>query len=184
MTTTDDVLTGASSDSVLYPTFDDDALAELAGFGQRRPISSGEVLFRPGDDPPDFLVILEGEVELVRVDEAGEAVIATFTAGQFVGGIGLLTGQRLYLTGRAKRSGWILAIGRSEFRRLMSSKPALADVIFGALVARREFLRAGEAARAVRIIGSRYSPEAMAHPSVVCHPRPAGLYLDRPRRRR
>jgi thioredoxin reductase (NADPH) len=178
LTTTHDAVTEASSDGVLYPTFDDDALAELAGFGQRRSISSGEVLFGPGDDPPDFLVILEGEVELVRVDEAGEAVIATFTAGQFVGGIGLLTGQRLYLTGRAKRSGWILAIGRSEFRRLMSSKPALADIIFAALVARREFLRAGEAALAVRIIGSRYSPEAMALRSFATRSRVAYTWID------
>jgi thioredoxin reductase (NADPH) len=178
LTTTDDTVTGANSDSVLYPTFDDDALAELAGFGHGRPIASGEVLFGPGDDPPDFLVILEGEVELVRVDEAGEAVIATFTAGQFVGGIGLLTGQRLYLTGRAKGSGWILAIGRSEFRRLMSSKPALADIIFGALVARREFLRAGEGARAVRIIGSRYSPEAMALRSFATRARLVYTWID------
>jgi len=56
----------------------------------------------------------------------------------------------------------VLAIDRTEFRRLMSSKPALADIIFGSLVARREFLRAAKAARAVRIIGSRHSRDAMA----------------------
>src|SRR2546421_12691927 len=95
LTSAGDPVTRAASDGVLYPTFDDDALAELAGFGQRRPISSGEVLFRPGDDPPDFLVILEGEVELVRVDEAGEAVIATFTARPFGGGVRAPTRPRL-----------------------------------------------------------------------------------------
>ena len=178
MTTTDDALTGVSSDSVLYPTFDDDALSELAGFGHRRPIVSGDVLFEPGEDLPNFLVILEGEIELVRLDEAEEAVIATFPAGQFVGGIGLLTGQRTYLTARAKRSGWILEIDRSEFRRLMSSRPALADTIFRALVARREFLRAGEAARAVRIIGSRYSPDAMALRSFATRARLAYTWID------
>jgi thioredoxin reductase (NADPH) len=178
LTTTDDALTGVSSDSVLYPTFDDDALSELAGFGHRRPIVSGDVLFEPGEDLPNFLVILEGEIELVRLDEAEEAVIATFPAGQFVGGIGLLTGQRTYLTARAKRSGWILEIDRSEFRRLMSSRPALADTIFRALVARREFLRAGEAARAVRIIGSRYSPDAMALRSFATRARLAYTWID------
>jgi thioredoxin reductase (NADPH) len=44
----------------------------------------------------------------------------------------------------------------------MSSKAELADMIFRALVARRELLRSGVAAGAVRIIGSRYSREAMA----------------------
>ena len=37
MTTTDDPLTGPTSDTVLYPTFADDALAELAGFGMVGP---------------------------------------------------------------------------------------------------------------------------------------------------
>lgn len=149
--------TATMSDDILYPTFDDDALAELAGFGHRRPIAGGEVLFGPGDDPPDFFVVLEGEIEVVRLDEESKAVIATFTAGQFVGELGLVTGQRPQLTTRARSPGWVLAIDRNEFRRLMASKPALADIIFGALVARREFLRAGEAALAVRIIGAAFT---------------------------
>ncbi len=178
LTRAGDPVTGTASERVLYPTFDHDALAELAGFGQRRPIASGEVLFEPGEDLPNFFVILEGEVELLRLDEEGEAVIATFPAGQFVGGIGLLTGQRSYLTARANRSGWIVEIDRSEFRRLMSSKPALADIIFGALVARREFLRSGEAARAVRIVGSRHSRDAMALRSFAARARLAYTWID------
>jgi CRP-like cAMP-binding protein len=93
--------TAAMSDEILYPTFDDYDLAELAGFGHRRPIAAGEVLFGPGNDAPDFFVVLEGGVEVVRLDEGGEAVIATFAAGQFVGELGLVTGQRPQLTTRA-----------------------------------------------------------------------------------
>jgi thioredoxin reductase (NADPH) len=44
----------------------------------------------------------------------------------------------------------------------MDQQPDLADLIFRALVARRELLRTGEGAQAIRIIGSRYSPDAMA----------------------
>ncbi len=51
----------------------------------------------------------------------------------------------------------MLAIAPDAFRRLMSEKPELSDTIFHAFAARRELLRAGEGARAVRIIGSRYS---------------------------
>ncbi len=47
-------------------------------------------------------------------------------------------------------------------RQLMSTRPDFSDVVFRALVARREILRAGEGAGAIRIIGSRYSSEAMA----------------------
>jgi thioredoxin reductase (NADPH) len=170
--------TPTGSDDILYPTFDQTAQSELAEFAHRRPIASGDVLFEPGEGVPDFFVILEGEVELVRVDEDSEVVIATFPAGQFIGGLGLLTGQRTQLTARATRSGWVLAIDGGEFRRLMSSKPALADIIFGALVARREFLRTGEAALAMRIIGSRYSPDAMALRSFATRARLAFTWID------
>ena len=44
----------------------------------------------------------------------------------------------------------------------MSEKPDIADVIFSAFSARRERLREGDGARAIRIVGSRYSSEAMA----------------------
>ncbi len=44
----------------------------------------------------------------------------------------------------------------------MSEKPELADLIFNAFSARREILRAGDGARAIRIVGSRYSADAMA----------------------
>ena len=44
----------------------------------------------------------------------------------------------------------------------MSEKPDIADLIFNAFSARRERLREGDGARAIRIVGSRYSSEAMA----------------------
>ena len=46
------------------------------------------------------------------------------------------------------RPGRVLRIRIPEFRRMMSEKVELADVIFRALMARRELLRAGEGARA------------------------------------
>jgi thioredoxin reductase (NADPH) len=44
----------------------------------------------------------------------------------------------------------------------MSTKPDLSDTIFRAFVARRELLRSGGAAGAIRLIGSRFSPESLA----------------------
>jgi thioredoxin reductase (NADPH) len=143
---------------VLIPTLSPSALAELAEFGQERAVAAGEVLYRAGDEAADFFVILEGVVQIVQ----GEIVIATHVAGRFLGELTLLTGQRPYLTARVTEPGRLLVIGHEAFRRLMSTKPDVADIIFRALAARREALREGDAALALRIIGSRYSPEAMA----------------------
>jgi len=137
-------------------------LHELAPFGTERAVDVGEVLYRAGDEGYDFVVILDGEVEIVRHERGGDVQLARHGAGRFLGELNLLTGQRAYLTARVTQAGRILSIGHDPFRRMMSSKPQLSDVIFRAFVARRELLRAGEGAGAVRIIGSRYSPEAMA----------------------
>ena len=56
----------------------------------------------------------------------------------------------------------MLVVAPDDFRRLGSAMPEVADAIFRTFVARRDFLRRGEAARAIRIIGSRYSAEALA----------------------
>lgn len=137
-------------------------LAELAAFGEERDVAVGDVLFRVGDRFYDFFVVLEGEVQVFRPHDDGEVVVAVHGPARFLGELNLLTGQRLLGTARVTRPGRVLAIERPEFRRLMNAKPELADKIFRALVARRESLRSGEAARAVRIVGSRYSPEAVA----------------------
>ncbi len=144
------------------PPLDAATLEELAEYGEERAVEVGDVLFRAGDDSSDFLVVLEGAVDIVRPDIEGETLVTTHVAGRFLGELNMLTGQRLSLTARVSERGRILAIPTAEFRRIMSSKPDLADMVFSAFVARREILRAGEGARALRIIGSRYSPDAMA----------------------
>jgi thioredoxin reductase (NADPH) len=149
-------------DDAVAPSLDASGLAELASFGDELKVLARDVLFRAGDPSYDFFVVLEGTAEIVRQDNDTDVVIATYGAGGFLGELSLLTGQRPYLTARMTEPGRVLRIGRDDFRRLMSSKPDLADVIFTALSARRERLLTGDGARAVRIVGSRYSPEAMA----------------------
>ena len=136
-------------------------IAALEEFGEERAVAAGEYLFRAGDATYDFMVILEGSVEILRHEGDHELVITVHTARRFLGELNLLTGQRVFLSARAVGPGRVLAITPPEFRRMMSSKPELADVIFRALIARRERLRAGPGNRTVRIIGSRYSPETL-----------------------
>ena len=137
-------------------------LAELAPYGVERPVAVGDVLYRAGEEDYDFIVVLDGEVDIVRRAPEGDIVVATHGPARFLGELNFLTGQSAYLSARVTKDGRVLAIARPDFRRLMSSKPELSDVIFRTFVARREVLRAGEGAGAVRIIGSRYSPEAIA----------------------
>src|SRR4051794_16606343 len=166
------------TDDVAFPVLDARQLAEVAEFGTEREVEAGDVLYGAGDRGYDFFVLLEGQVEIVRIDGEGEHLLATHETGRFVGELNLLTGQRAFLTARVSRSGRVLDVPPDEFRRMMSSKPALADVIFAALVARREALRSSDGALALRIIGSRSSREAMALRSFAARARLAFTWID------
>jgi thioredoxin reductase (NADPH) len=142
---------------------DDAELEELLPFGTERWVERGEILYRAGEPTPDFIVILEGEAEVIRHDDvAGDVVVVTQGPHRFLGELNLLTGQRAYLTARMSKPGRVLVIELATLRQLMSTKPDFSDTVFRTFVARREMLRSGEGAGAIRIIGSRYSPEAMA----------------------
>jgi thioredoxin reductase (NADPH) len=165
-------------DAVASPLLSASELSEMAAFGTEKAVTAGEILFRAGEASYDLFVILEGEAEVVRSDGNDEVVLVTFGPGTFVGELTLLTGQRRFLTGRVSRAGRVLVIEQAEFRRLMSLRPALAEKIFSALVARRESLRSGQGAQAIRIIGSRYSPEAMSLRAFADHSRLPHTWID------
>jgi thioredoxin reductase (NADPH) len=142
--------------------FTDAMLAEVASFGYERPVDVGDILYKAGDTAPPFVVVLEGEVEVLRTDQRGDVVVATRGPYGFLGELNLVTGQRPYLTARVSTRGRVLVVEPDEFHRLMSTKAEISDLIFRAFVARRELLRTGDAADSIQIIGSRFSPEAMA----------------------
>src|SRR3954452_15769208 len=142
--------------------FDAATLAEVMPFGVEREVDAGEVLYRAGDNASPFVVVLDGEADVFLGPEGSEVVVATRGARGFLGELNLLTGQRPYVSARMKTAGRVLVVQPDDFRRLMSTKPDISDIIFRAFVARRALLRSGDGAAAIQIIGSRFSPEAMA----------------------
>ena len=68
-------------------------------------MTAGELLFQAGEASYDLFVILEGEVEIVRFDDADANVIVAYGPGGFVGELNLLTGQRRTLSCRVTEPG-------------------------------------------------------------------------------
>ncbi len=161
-----------------FPVLNDAELAEIAAFGTERPTVAGELLFEAGEASYDLFVVLEGEAEVLRLDGASQSSIVSYGRGGFIGELNLLTGQRRSLSCRVTRTGRVLVIAEPEFRRLLSGRPGLAEKIFSALLARREVLRAGDGAQAIRIVGSRYSPQAMSLRAFAEHSHLAHAWID------
>jgi thioredoxin reductase (NADPH) len=77
------------------PALDAAQLEVLRRYGSEQDVAAGDVLFADGNDTYDLIVVLAGEVRIFeRHGQPGETVITTHGPSQFVGEIGLLTGQR------------------------------------------------------------------------------------------
>src|SRR6266568_2587594 len=149
-----------TDDALAFPTLDDSELAIFAGLGTRRPVTVGEYLYREGDATYDFYVILSGAVEVVVHSDGEEQIVARHGPGRFLGELNLLTGQRVYLSARVVESGEVIVVPRATLRHLIATAPTLSDTILAAFLARRSALLSGASA-AIRVVGSRFSPESL-----------------------
>ncbi|MBV9794258.1 MAG: FAD-dependent oxidoreductase [Actinobacteria bacterium] len=149
---------------VASPRLDEELFARLLSYGITQPVAAGEVLFEPGDQDVDLIVVVEGVVEVIRTATADvpAETVAAVDAGGFVGELNLLTGQNVYLQCRVRFAGTIGRVPPDRLRQLMSNDVELSDVIFKALIARRELLRRSTAARGFEIVGSPLSAAALA----------------------
>jgi thioredoxin reductase len=134
-------------------------LVRLRAVADLVDVAAGDVLYAAGDSGYDFVLVETGEIEIVREARAGspEQVVARHGPGRFLGELNMITGQAAYLTARVAAGGRIWKVPRDRFRRLMSEDPELSDLVLRTFMARREFLRTGEGARSVEILGGRTS---------------------------
>ncbi len=115
--------------STRAPKLREDQIEVLGRYGQTKEAEVGEVLFRAGDASNDFIVVLEGEVEVVE-DFAGEArTIGVLRAGRFVGDLTMLTGQAVGLSAVMRTGGKVLAIPREQLKEVVTEEPNLSDII-------------------------------------------------------
>jgi thioredoxin reductase (NADPH) len=143
-----------------FPTLDGADLALVSQLGVRRQVTEGEYLFREGDAAYDFFVLVSAEVDIVVAVDGGENVIVHHGPGRFLGELNMLSGLRVFVSARVVTPGEVVVVSRERLRQLMATNPRLGDTILAAFVARRGLLMTG-AAPAIRVIGSRFSPESL-----------------------
>jgi thioredoxin reductase (NADPH) len=142
-----------------YPRLNEHQIDVLAAVGEPRPIGAGDVLFREGDRTSEFIAILAGTVAVVDgYGSPDERTLAIHGPGRFLGELGLLTGQPPFVTAVVRESGEVLVVPVDELRRLVTQDTDLGDLILRAYLARRSLLIG--LGTGLRIVGSRFSPEA------------------------
>jgi thioredoxin reductase (NADPH) len=148
-----------AGDDAAFPMLDDAEIASLDALGTRRRVNAGETLYRAGDATYDFYAVISGAVEITTPGADGDdRLIVRHDAGGFLGELNLLTGLRVFVTATVVESGEVIAVPAAAMRRALATEPALSDKVLAAYIARRAILMTG-AASAIRLVGSRLSPE-------------------------
>jgi len=107
-------------------------LREVSSLATRLDEAAGTQLTKEGQVGNEFIIVLEGEIEIRRGDE----VVATRGPGSYVGEIALLDNRPRTATVVAKTPVVIEVIGRREFRTLLADAPELQQEIMNTMAQR------------------------------------------------
>jgi thioredoxin reductase (NADPH) len=137
------------------PVLDAAQLEVLRRYGDEEDVAAGGVLFADGDETYDLIVVLAGEVRIIqRYGQPGETVIATYGPSTFLGELGLLTGQRVYLSAVASTAGRVLRVPVPQLRIVMAQELTLSELILRTFLLRHSILTG--LGSGLTLIGSRF----------------------------
>jgi CRP/FNR family cyclic AMP-dependent transcriptional regulator len=107
-------------------------LRDISGLATRLNEPAGTVLTKEGKIGHEFIIVLEGEIEIRK----GDRVIATRGPGNYVGEIALLDNRPRTATVVATTPVVIEVIGQREFRTLLAGAPELSSEIMTTMAQR------------------------------------------------
>jgi len=166
-----------ADNDVTSPILGASEMAAIDALGTRRSVSAGEYLYREGDARYDFFVIVSGAVDIVVQADGNERLVARFGPGQFLGELNLLSGQRVYVSARVAEPGVVIDVPAAALRDVFASRPKLADTILAAFLARRARLLT-DGTTAIRLVGSRFSPDSLRLREYLARNRIPHEYMD------
>ena len=153
-------LSVAPRNDQLFPTLTPAQIARLAAKGTKRAIQAGDVLVEAGAAQFPLIVVLEGELEVVRSTCNGEERITTHRQGQFSGELNLLTGRRGLATVRATMPGEVIEVQRDAVLALVQTDAEISEIVMRAFILRRAVILDREFAD-VLVLGSAFSPRTL-----------------------
>jgi thioredoxin reductase (NADPH) len=116
-------------------------LEVLGRYGTEQGVAVGDVLFADGDPTYDLVVVLDGVLAIVEHHgQPEETEIATYGSFEFLGEMGLLTGQHAYLTDVANTDGRVLRIPIDQVHVIMEEEVDLSELILRAFLLRHSRL--------------------------------------------
>src|ERR1700744_5754393 len=155
--TPDSALTETPDPYGAFPRLSEEQIAALSSVAERRSLNDGDILYHEGDGNGGFFVIMAGKVAVVEKSEEGERVVGVHGPYRFLGELGLITGQAVFVTAIVREPGEVLVVSSDCLREIVTQDVMLGDLILRALIMRRAVMIG--LGVGFRIVGSRYSPD-------------------------
>ena len=121
----------------MFPELDPFEIERMRRFGEARSFAQGEAIFTAGQVGPGLVVILSGEVDIVRHEFSHESLIVTHGPGQFMGELAQLAGRPALVDAVATKPVQALIIAPERLRALLIAEAELGERIMRALILRR-----------------------------------------------
>jgi len=129
-------LPGSSPDE-MFPVLTAAQQARVLTHGQLRKVTSGEVVIEPDIQGIKFFVVVQGKLEVLRLNENREQAYAVCGPGMFTGELNMLSGRRSLVRIRASEAGELIEIEREALRGLVQTDSELSDIFLRAFILRR-----------------------------------------------
>jgi thioredoxin reductase (NADPH) len=128
----------------IFPTLTPGQVARIATHGAARAVRAGEVLVEEGSHVVPFFVVTAGQLEIVRVSEGAESLVAVHGPGQFSGEVNMLSGRPSLFRMRAAGPVEVIELDRLHLQALVQTDAELGEILLRAFILRRvELVAAG-----------------------------------------
>jgi thioredoxin reductase (NADPH) len=121
----------------MFPVLDPLEIERMRRFGETRNFAQGEVIVTAGEVGPGLVVILAGEIDIVRRESSRVGIIVTHGSGQFMGELAQLAGRPALADAIAKKPVQAFIIAPERLRALLITEAELGERIMRALILRR-----------------------------------------------
>ena len=121
----------------LFRSMDEEERRALAAVMDLEPVRAGEVVFRQGEEGDSLLCVVEGQLETLVKDIAGqEIVLAAVGPGDAVGEMSMLDGRPRSATVRCTEDAKLLVLARDHLLAVLPRSPHLALDMMAQMAAR------------------------------------------------
>ncbi|MEV4605235.1 FAD-dependent oxidoreductase [Neorhizobium sp. LMR1-1-1.1] len=121
-----------------FPALTDEMIERIRPYGTEEQIEEDTFVFRRGDHSIDFLLVLDGELQMFADDPIqGRHYLYSYKRGQFSGEQNMFTHRSILLSGLCLAGSRVIRVCHEKFRALITGEPDIGETIIRSYILRR-----------------------------------------------